>query len=92
MHASTTSSDTNSAKAVALCPRLEAINAFVKTSSANPALIDATLKMGMAYAIFLTEVVEGTTTLAQDQVTQMLERTEQHCALYESEFPVVVSA
>lgn len=82
--------NSNTAKAAALSHRLETINEHVKASSASPALKDATLKAGLAYAIFLTELEEGGTAHSEEQIQLLLERTEQHCHLYETEFSKLV--
>lgn len=90
MQTADTTLNSNTAKAAALSQRLETINEHVKASSASPALKDATLKAGLAYAIFLTELEEGVTAHSEGQIEQLLERTEQHCHLYETEFANLV--
>lgn len=90
MQTTDTTLNTNAAKAAALAIRLEAINKTVKTSDASQTLIDATMKIGLSYAVFLTELEEGISPLNEQQIQHMLERTEQHCAIYETEFSKVL--
>jgi hypothetical protein len=90
MHTTDTALNSNTAKAAALATRLEAINATVKASDVSQTLIDTTLKMGMAYAVFLTEVEEGISPLNEQQIEDMLERTDKHCEMYENEFSNLV--
>lgn len=80
----------NAAHAAALALRLEAINKTVKTSAASQMLIDATMKINLTYAIFLTELEDGISPLSEQQIQDMLENTENHCAIYEAEFSKVV--
>lgn len=90
MQTTDTALNSNTANAAALSQRLEAINEHVKASSASSAFKDATLKAGLAYAIFLTELEEGGTAHSEEQIQHLLERTEQHCHLYETEFTNLV--
>jgi len=90
MHTTDTTPNFNAAKAAALAIRLEAINATVKASDASPMLIDATLKIAMPFAIFLTEVEEGSSPLNEQQIQHMLEHTDKHCEIYEKEFSTLV--
>lgn len=78
------------AQASELATRLEAINATVKASDASEDLIDATLKIGMPYAVFLTEVEDGISPLNEAQIQHMLDLTDKHCEMYETEFPNLV--
>lgn len=90
MQTTDTALNSNAAKAAALATRLEVINATVKASDASQALIDATLKLGMTYAVFLTEVEGGISPLKEQQIEHMLERTDKHCEIYEKEFSNLV--
>ena len=90
MQTTETALNSNAAKAAALATRLEAINATVKASEASQTLIDATLKIGITYAVFLTEVEDGISPLSEQQIEHMLERTDKHCEIYEAEFSKLV--
>lgn len=90
MQTTDTALNSNAAKAAALATRLEAINATVKASDASQALINATLKIGMTYAVFLTELEDGISPLNEQQVEHMLEHTNMHCEIYETEFSKLV--
>lgn len=90
MQTTDTTLNSNAAKAAALATRLEAINATVKASDASQTLINTTLKIGMTYAVFLTEVEDGISPLDEHQIEYMLERTENHCEIYEAEFSNLV--
>lgn len=90
MQMTETALNSNAAQAGALAIRLEAIHATVKASDASPAVIDATLKLGLTYAIFLTEVEEGSSPLSEQQIQHMLGRTDRHCEIYETEFSTLV--
>ena len=90
MQTTDTALNSNAAKAAALANRLEAINTTVKASGASQALIDASMKIALPYAIFLTELEDGISPLSEQQIQHMLEHTEKHCAIYETEFPNVV--
>jgi hypothetical protein len=89
MLAQTTDPRPNAERAKALIPRLEQLNQVVKGSAASPQLIDATLKIGMTYATFLVEVRDGNRALDAVNIPEMLDRTEQHCDLYEIHFPSI---
>lgn len=86
MLAPTTQPRPNAERAQALIPRLEELNQTVKASTASPQLIDTTLKIGLTYATFLIEVRDGNPALDAVDVPQLLDRTEQHCDLYENHF------
>lgn len=88
MQASNADQNQFAAKAVQLIPRLEKVNDTVKRSSASSDLIETTLRVGMAYGVFLTQVQDGTSGLSSAQVLDGLARTERHCEIYESEFQV----
>jgi|GEM_PF-5398397 len=89
MLAPTTEPRPNAERAKALIPRLEQLNQSVKASNASPQLIDVTLKIGVTYAAFLVEVRDGNPALDVVNVPEMLDRTEEHCNIYEIQFPSI---
>lgn len=91
MLAQTTESCLNVERAKALIPRLEQLNQTVKGSTASPQLIDVTLKIGVTYAAFLVEVRDGNPALNAVNVPELLDRTEEHCNIYEVQFPAIAN-
>lgn len=89
MLAPTTEARPNAERAKALTQRLEQLNQTVKASTASPQLIDVTLKIGVTYAAFLVEVLDGNPALDAVNVPEMLDRTEEHCNIYETQFPSI---
>jgi hypothetical protein len=74
--------------AQALSVRLEAANLKAQGSGVSQELIDCVLKVGLAFAVFLTELIEGAVFRSQEQIAASLEQIEHHCFLIENEFPV----
>jgi len=89
MLAQTTEPRPNAERAKALIPRLEQLNQTVKGSTASPQLIDVTLKIGVTYAAFLVDVRDGNPALDAVNVPELLDRTEEHCNIYEIQFPSI---
>ncbi|MDZ5605299.1 hypothetical protein SJI00_21220 [Pseudomonas sp. RP23018S] len=89
MSVPTIESHPNAERAKALITRLEQLNQTVKESTASAQLIDVTLKIGVTYAAFLIEVRDRNTALDAVDVPEMLNRTEEHCRIYEVQFPSI---
>jgi hypothetical protein len=74
-------------RASALSSRLDAVNEAVFASLASQAFKDGIVKMGVAYATFLVETMEGVCFLPEEAAEKMFKYVEDHCTQLESAFP-----
>lgn len=79
---------TTSQAATELIGRLESANAKVLNARASQQFIDGLLKMGLAFAVFLVDVADGTSQLSAEQIQGGLASIERHCNQIESDLPI----
>jgi hypothetical protein len=81
--------DTKVSQAAALLiERLKSANSKVLNARASEQFIDGLLKMGLAFAVFLVDVADGTSQLSAEQIRGGLASIERHCNQIESDLPI----
>lgn len=77
--------------ASALSERLEAGLRRIEQSDPSQTLLKGVKLLSLPYAIFLTELCEGTSKLSSDEVKEKLKLVEDHCNLVDTDYPAAAA-
>jgi hypothetical protein len=77
--------------ATALSERLEAGLRRIEQANPSKPLLKGVKMLSMPYAVFLTELCEGTSELSFEQAREKLKLVEDHCDLVDADYPAVAA-
>lgn len=74
--------------ALSLSERLEAGLRRIEQAGPSKPLLKGVKMLSLPYAIFLTELCDGTSELSFEEVREKLKLVEEHCQLVDKDYPV----